>query len=140
MNSQVDNIEHQGTIVKIDTHSVYVKIIVKSACSSCHAKGICSVAEMEEKIVEVKNSNTRNFKTDDSVTVTMKKSLGTKAVILGYIAPFFVLLFTLIITLLITNDEGIAGLASIGILVPYYIILYTIREKISKSFDFMIKP
>ncbi len=48
-----ENISHPGIIEEVSKDKVFVKILSMSACSACHAKGMCSVAEVAEKIVEV---------------------------------------------------------------------------------------
>jgi len=68
----------------------------------------------------------------------MKQSLGNFAVFLGYILPFLVLLATLIISISAGLSEGIAGLLSLGILVPYFFVLYQLRSKLSKKFSFQL--
>ncbi|NOX48289.1 MAG: SoxR reducing system RseC family protein, partial [Chlorobi bacterium] len=75
----------------------------------------------------------------DRVEILMEKSLGTKAVFLGYILPFIVLFITLIVGLNVFDDEGIAGLLALGILVPYYFALYYLRGRLSNTFIFRIR-
>ena len=96
------------------------------------------MAEMEEKMVEVKN---RKYKLEngDQVTLFMKRSLGMKAVFLGYILPFLIVLISLIIFSLIIDNEGVAGLLSLAIVVPYYLILYRFRDDLKKTFEFSIQ-
>jgi len=43
---------HPGIIERISGEKVFVRILSQSACSACHAKGACSVADAEEKIIE----------------------------------------------------------------------------------------
>jgi len=69
----------------------------------------------------------------------MGKSMGKRAVFLGYILPFIVLLATLIISLNLFDDEGIAGLIAFGILIPYYFILYLFKDKLRNSFEFRLR-
>lgn len=133
-----ENITHPGVIDSISDDSVFVRILAKSACSSCHAKGMCSVAEIEEKIVEVKKEDGRGFAEGQEVTVSMQKSLGGKAVFLGYLLPFLILIGTLILVLSLSGNEGLAGLSAIGILIPYYLGLYLLRDKLKRTFSFRI--
>ena len=133
-----DNIAHPGIIEQIKDDKIFVKILSMSACSSCHAKGMCNVAEVEEKVVEVRKDPQRNFKIGEQVSVTMKKSLGSYAVMLGYILPFFLLMGVLILVLFLTDNEGVAGLSAILILIPYYWLLYIYRSRIKSTFSFML--
>ena len=133
-----DNIAHPGIIEQINDDKIFVKILSMSACSSCHAKGMCNVSEVEEKVVEVRKDPQRSFEIGEQVSVTMKKSLGSYAVLLGYILPFFLLMGVLILVLFVTDNEGVAGLSGILILIPYYWLLYIYRSRIKSTFSFML--
>jgi len=134
----VETIEHQGIVSKIDNHYYFVNIITQSACVSCSVKGACNVSDMKEEVIEIPRKNTPEYKVGDRVVLSMKKSLGTRAVLLGYIFPFLVMLITLIISLNLLHDEGLAGLLALGILVPYYGFLYLFREHFKQTFVFKI--
>ena len=134
-----EDITHPGIVEEITGDRVFVKILAMSACSSCHAKGMCNVSEVEEKVVEVKKDPQRDFTLGEEVTLVMKKSLGSVAVLLGYVVPFFLMIGILILVLFIFDDEGLAGLSAILILIPYYWLLYVYRSKLKKTFSFMIE-
>ena len=136
---EVDSITHNGIIKDIDDSYYYVSIIAQSACVSCQVKGACNVNDMQEEIIEVPVSGNRMYKVGDSVEILMGKSMGKRAVFLGYILPFIVLFATLIISLNIFDDEGIAGLLAFGILIPYYFVLYLLKDKLRNSFEFRLR-
>lgn len=138
-NCHFDLLTQKGNIHKIDSRNYYISISAQSACSSCHSQGVCNVTEIKEKIIEVPLKPGENFKEGDVVEVLMKKSLGTKAVIIGYIIPFILLLISLLAALKIFDNDGIAGLISISVLVLYYLILYFMKDKINKTFTFSIR-
>ncbi|HYW96023.1 MAG TPA: SoxR reducing system RseC family protein [Bacteroidales bacterium] len=131
-------IEHSGVIENVSDDGIRVRFTSVSACAACHAKGVCSASDMEDKEVNVPNTG-GDFHTGDAVTVMMKSSLGTKAVLIGYVYPFIILL----VVLLILNGIGVpelrSGLISLGTLVPYYLIIYLIRHTIDRSFAFTIR-
>ena len=137
--SVTETITHPGVVEKVEGEKVFVKILAQSACSSCHAKGMCSIAEVEEKTVEVNYMQDGNDKAGDQVTVRMERSLGKKAVFLGYVLPFILLMTTLILMINLTSNEGLSALASLLILGPYYLLLYLFKEKLSKQFRFRIE-
>ena len=89
-----DTIQHPGIIEGIGEEKVQVNILSQSACSSCHSKGMCTVAEMENKTVDVTKTPDFNYKVGDEVIVYMKKSLGRKAVYYGYLFPFLLMFGT----------------------------------------------
>lgn len=133
-----NEIVHKGIIDSIDKSIVKVSIMAISACASCKAKGMCGTSEMQEKIIEIHN-NKQTYSIGEHVEVILHQGLGFKALFLGYIMPFIVLFLTLIITLLVSKSEGLAGFLSIIILIPYYIILYRLKDKLKKTFSFKLR-
>ena len=136
---ELDAIKHSGFIKDMDSGQYYVSIVAQSACAACHAKSVCNVSELQQEIVEVPRKQADNYKIGDQVEILMEKSLGPKAVMLGYFIPFLLLVTTLIVSLSLINNQGIAGLISIGILIPYYLILYLKRDALKTAFRFRIR-
>jgi len=132
-----NEIKHPGVITSIDSSKIKVNITTYSACSSCGAKGICSISDVKDKIVEV--PKTGDFSIGQEVQVILHQTQGFKALYLGYVQPFIVVLITLIITSSLTRNEVLSGLISLGTLAPYYLILYYYKEKIRNKFTFAIR-
>ncbi len=139
MNSNQSIIEHPGMVVKVLENSIEVMILSQSACASCHAKGACTAADMEEKIVSIEKSQPHSYKVGNQVTVYMQQKMGTLAVLFGYVFPFVFMLITLIVMLTNGFGEGVAGLSSLAGLLFYYVVLFLFRTKISNKFVFAIK-
>lgn len=139
MTNQKYTITHPGIVQDIDSNRIHVRILSMSACASCHAKGMCTIADMEEKVIDVRRTGKQTYKVGDKVVLVMKKSLGSKAVLLGYFIPFLILISSLIIFLSLTDNELFAALLSIGLLVPYYLLLFLLKDKLSKTFEFSIQ-
>lgn len=130
-------INHTGIVQKSDNESVTVLITAESACKGCHAEGSCNLSGKEEKIVVVKGFY--NVKEGDTVTVSMKQSTGFTALFLGYIMPLLIVLTFLILFALIGYSELVAGLLSLSSLLPYYLVLYFMRNRINDKFIFSLK-
>lgn len=135
--SNSKSVKHKGRIDSIEGNKICVNFIAMSACASCHAKGVCSASDMKEKSVEVFDFTNR-FQLGEEVNLILKQSLGFRALFLGYVLPFLLVLFILIILTVITNNEAISGVGALTILVPYYLILYLLKDKIRKKFIFTI--
>ena len=135
--SNSKSIEHKGRIESIDGNKINVNFLAMSGCASCHAKGVCSAADMQEKSVEVFDF-TNQYKLGEEVNVTLKQSLGFRALFLGYVLPFILILFILIILSAITKNEAISGIGALSVLVPYYLVLFLLKDKIRKKFTFTI--
>ena len=131
-------IEHRGIIEHIVDDVAHVKINSISACASCHAKGACSAADQEEKFLDVPLHGA-HYRQGDPVYVQVAKRLGLKAVALGYVYPFLLLLAVLAGTLTAGAGELQAGSLALLSLVPYYLALYLFRNRISSTFTFSIK-
>ena len=138
MSNTFDSITHTGFIQSIDKDKINVMILSQSACSGCHAKSMCAVADMKEKVIEISKKSSDNYKIGDKVTVVMERSMGPKAVFYGYFFPFLVVLISLIVLISLTENEGLAGLISLVLLIPYYFMIYLLRDKLKKKFEFKI--
>ncbi|MBN1989661.1 MAG: SoxR reducing system RseC family protein [Bacteroidales bacterium] len=135
MSSTPNTIDHFGRVDEITLSDVRVSIISQSACASCHAKGACGMGEATEKTIVITKPN-HNFIVGEQVKVVMKRSLGFKALFLGYILPFIVVVLSLIILTALGISEAVVGGISLGVLVPYYAIMYYFRNKVAQSFNF----
>lgn len=132
-------IEHEGIIEKISGDQITVRIIQKSACSACHAKGACMAADSKEKIVSISDSSGR-FNEKELVIIEGKNSIGYNAILWAFVIPLIILISILVISLNnLKLSEIEAALSSIAALIPYYFILYLLRNKMANSFKFSIK-
>jgi len=139
MSREKEIIKHKGKVVKVDEAAIYVEIIALSACASCHARSACTLADMQEKIIEIKKRpGDAKYHTGDSVSVVLEQSLGYKALLLGYLIPFIILVASLFILIELTANEGLSALISIALMIPYYLSLYLRRDKLKKTFDFRL--
>ncbi len=137
MNHQ-DLITHSGIITRHETGTIYVSILAQSACGACHAKGVCGMSEMQEKVVEINDAGLSELAVGTPVTVAMKRTTGLKAVLYGYFLPFLLLMTTLFVAMGYFDNEGKAGLLALAILLPYYFGLYMLRDKMKTRFEFTI--
>ena len=139
MKDSIDSgtINHEGIVQKADDKSVIVSISAASACSGCHAEGSCTLSGKEEKIIEV--SGSYDVKPGDTVTILMKQSMGYAALFLGYLLPLFAVVAILIFLISMKVPELSAGLLSLAILIPYYIVLFFFRKRINEKFTFTLK-
>lgn len=130
-------IDHEGIVQKRDNKSVSVIITAVSACSGCHAEGSCTLSGKEEKLIDIEGSY--NVVPGDKVNILMKQSMGYAALFLGYVFPLIAVITSLILLISLNVPELYAGLSSIAILIPYYIIIFFFRKRINKKFTFTLK-
>jgi len=131
-------IEHNGKITQIDGCKIQVQIIQVSACSSCHAKGACSASDMDEKIIEAESFDT-TLKIGDTVQLTGESSMGLFAVLIAFVIPFLLILLSLYVSGFYTTNEAISGTISLGILIPYFIILSFFNKKLKNKLKFSVQ-
>lgn len=127
---------HDGIVVATNDHNVRVKIVSHSACAGCRAKGVCTAADMEEKMIEAVSISNEPLQQGDTVTVIMEEKLGWLAVFYGFFLPFIVMTGVLFVSYALGGKELEAAFLGIGSLVPYYLLLYVFRKKIEKDFIF----
>ena len=65
---------------------------------------------------------------------------GDASRIAGFGIPFLVLLITLFISCVLRGDELRSALVALSALLPYYLIIYVCRNKLSKKFSFTLEP
>ena len=77
----------------------------------------------------------RNLYAGQEATVS---SMGTKAVVLTYVVPFFVLVAGLVGALAAGAGEGVAVLVTLCGVAAYYLVLYALRHRIKNTIKFII--
>ena len=133
-----ESINHNGIIEKIDGGTVYVRIIQQSACSGCHAKSMCTASESKEKIIEVPD-NSAKYHTNEEAHLCDLSSLGLQAVLLAFVFPLIIVFAAIVTGTSMQWEETTSGLTGLLLLVPYYCILYFLRDKLKKRFIFTLK-
>lgn len=132
------SVEHTGVVESLDDNLVRVGFVSHASCSSCHAKGACSLSELENKFVEVQPDD-QSFQVGERVTIVLEQRMGFTALWYGYLLPLLIMVLGLIITYSITGRDGLAGLIAIGLLAPYYLGLYLFRSSLQKIFEFRLR-
>ncbi len=137
MSENIDCIVKSGTVESVGERTLKVLIHNSSACSACHSKRACTSLGSGDRIIEVEKDNLKKVEPGDKVNIQMISSSGCKAVVLGYILPFILLMTTLIIANSIVG-EAMSAILALTILIPYYLVLYLLRNKMKKHFRFTL--
>ncbi len=130
-------IRHKGVVERIDNQNVFVRIEQKSSCKDCHAASACLSADKKEKTIEVSDSSGR-FELHEEVVVSVRQSMGLFATVVAYVIPLLLVITCVVIGLYASGSEVIGGIVGLLVLVPYFLILYLLRDKIKKSFTFTL--
>ena len=133
------DISHTGKITGITPEFTTVEIVSSSACSSCHAKGLCGMSEDKIKTIMVPTDPCASYSVGDEVNVLLKKTMGLKAVWISYVIPLAILMILILSLSAVTVHEVYAGLGAVAGVALYYLVIYLFRDKLSKDFVFYIK-
>lgn len=130
MKDELSYLEHVGIVT--DTRNGRVKIsLTGSGCSACH-KSLCMLGESKAKEVEI-SFKEKWLKSGDEVIVKINPASGYMAVILLYVVPFALMIVSLLVMMRLGYNEGITGLTSLLILVPYFSLLFLLKNKLSSQ-------
>lgn len=132
-------ISHTGRITAIDKDRILVEIVSESACSACHAAGLCGAADSKKKIIEVPNDGVTPHSVGEEVEVCLGQSMGLKAVLISYVVPVIILLILIVTLSSLGKSELLTGLVSIGGIAVYYLILYFFRDRLVGKYEFYIR-
>ena len=112
-------VQHEGIVKSISTQTLEVSIISHSACSGCHAKSACGIADMKEKVITAQRPR-EELRPGDKVIVYASVNNAFYSVLLAYIMPSILIIATILL----------AG---------YFIILYFCRNKIARKINFTVE-
>ena len=125
---QMNNkIKHSGIVESVEEGCVCIRIVQSSACSACKVAAHCTASESKEKMIEVSTSEASLYHKGDSVVVTAD------------LLPLILMVIALVGVLKATRSEGAAALSALGILIPYYVVLYLFRNKLKNKLSFSIE-
>ena len=133
-----NEIVHSGKIVDITPDFTTVKIIASSACSECHAKGLCGMSEEQEKIIMLPTDPYTPRQVGEEVQVKTKMTMGLKAVWISYVIPLVILMILILSLSSVIGNEYLRGAVAIAGVGIYYFIIWLLRDKLSDQFEFYI--
>ena len=134
-----NKIKHEGIVDYITGENVTVRILQTSACAACKVASHCHASEAKEKLVDVRCDDRTSYKVGQQVVVSASREVANKALLLVFGLPLLLLLMVLLVVLYLTGDEGLAALSALGALVPYYLVLWLIRDAIGRRVSFQIE-
>lgn len=132
-------ISHKGKIVSVERDRILVQIVSESACSACHAAGLCGASESRNKIVEVPARMGLSYSVGQEVEVCLARRMGLKAVLFSYVIPLLILLILVLSLPWIGLGELACGLVSVGGIAVYYLLLYLCKDRLAQGYVFYIR-
>lgn len=136
---KADRIKHSGIVECVDGGKVRVRIVQTSACQSCKVASHCNASEKKVKTIDVIGvPDAWRWRSGDAVTVSASTSVAFRALLFSFGVPFVVMVAVLVAVVLAVGDETVGGLCAIASLLPYYAVLYLVRDRIGRSVVFTI--
>ena len=141
-----ERIRHEGVITRVETDSVHVRIRQSSACASCKVAAHCNAAETKEKVIEIRGKHGDQYKIGQQVTVSTTPRIGIMASVYAYAIPLVLMVGVIILVTALTGDitaltgdELTAACCGLAVLLPYYLLIYLLRDLISQQVYFEIE-
>lgn len=141
-------ISHVGVIDSIEDSHVRVRIVQTAACAGCKVASHCHSAlslgspkdasEAKVKIIDVW-TDTKGLSIGQEVVVSTSGETASRAVLLGFGIPLSILLGVLIGLKMAGEGDVIAALGGIGALIPYYISMWLLRQRIARRVSFQLE-
>lgn len=135
-----NTIKHLGVVDNIEGVHIKVKILQATACATCSAKGFCTSIGGKEKFVDVIDKDASSYQVGEQVMIEGETFMGMVALLLAFVLPFVLLIATLFIFMIWMGNELYAGVFSLGILIPYYYLLWLQRDRLKYRLAFTITP
>lgn len=134
-----NKIKHAGVVDGVEGECVRVRILQSSACSACKVAAHCNASETKEKIIDVMDADASHYQKGDQVMVVADTAVGFRASLYGYLLPLILMVVTLVGVLAATHSEDLAALSALGILMPYYVLLFLMRNKLRNRLSFTLE-
>ena len=134
-----NNITHKAKVIEMTPDFTTVEILVNSACSECHAKGLCGMSETQEKVISLPTDPYASYNVGYEVVLCTKMSMGMKAVWISYVIPLIILMILILSLSAVFDSEVVTGLASVGGVAVYYLMIWLLRDRLNNEFVFFIK-
>lgn len=130
---------NEGIVTAVFPSYITVKITLQSACSGCHAKGVCLSSQRKNEVIRIPVEKSDPFYVGESIEVYMKESSGVKAIVIGYVFPFLLLIISLFLAYRIMGNELYAFLISLVSISAYYLLIGTLNKKKKIDKHFILK-
>ena len=134
-----NKIKHAGVVDGVEGECVRVRILQSSACSACKVAAHCNASETKEKIIDVMDADASHYQKGDQVMVVADTAVGFRASLYGYLLPLILMVVNLVGVLAATHSEGLAAVSALGILIPYYVLLFLMRNKLRNRLSFTLE-
>ncbi|MDN4753298.1 SoxR reducing system RseC family protein [Porphyromonadaceae bacterium W3.11] len=129
-----------GRVQEIHNGSIDVLVERHSACSGCHAKGMCSSADRRDETFTITDFPL-GLQVGDRVRIVASKSGNPmKAVLYAFVIPLVLLLIEVVLFSIMGVEENILLVILIASLALYTFILWVFRKFFERKFRLRVEP
>ena len=80
------------------------------------------------------------YRIGEEVVLIGTTSMGMRAVALAFGVPLLLLILALFVTMRVTDGDAlVSSLVALLAVVPYYLVIYFMKDKLNKTFSFTIE-
>ncbi len=134
----MSEIVHKAIVIDIKDQLVVAQMSRGEACSSCALKEACGQTTSSHKVI-VKTENSKQYNIGQKIEVVISQSQALYAAFWGYVLPLVLVLFTLFIVYTTSQNEELSAMASLGVLVMYYTLLWIFKAHFQKKLQIRIR-
>ena len=128
----------EGFVTKIADDHVVVRMVRSSACSGCHAKGVCHSGDAKEEFLTV-TSYPQGLTVGDKVRILFSDSKGLVAVVYAFVIPLIIIVIGVTLMSYFEMGELKILLSLLAFIVGYYLILSFFKKRFVKAFQIKIE-
>ncbi|KGL47833.1 hypothetical protein HQ35_08505 [Porphyromonas cangingivalis] len=128
----------EGIVTEIASDHVIVRMVRSSACSGCHAKGVCHSGDAKEELLTV-TSYPRGLAVGEKVRILFSDSKGLVAVVYAFVIPLIFIVAGVTLMSYFGTSELSMLLVLLLFMVGYYLILSFFKKRFVKAFQIKIE-
>lgn len=125
---------HRGVVRQVLEDGLLVEVIVESACSACHAKSFCISSEHRQQQIHAQCEHPKDFEVGEQVQLSLRRTMGNKAVRIGYLYPLLILVASLLMTHQLFQNELLGVGITLAFVAIYYVVMGLLKNKFSSQF------
>lgn len=131
-------ITHPAVVTAVFEKAVRVKIDSCAACSGCAVRGYCSTGETKEKIFTIQTPEAASYAVGEVVELSVTAAQGLRAVFYMYLLPLILFLAAIALVSICGGSDFYSGISGIIVLIPYYFVIFLLKNRFQKDFQFKI--
>lgn len=128
----------KASITDIKNNTLVLQINQDSMCAHCGQNSSCMLKDSCQKQIEINVKNPSLYKIGQELEIELNSNASFYALFFAYMLPLVFLLGAFLGFKLLNFEEITCGIFAIICLIPYYLMLWFFREKISGKIEFYI--